>query len=230
MKVFPPRNALGSFDNVLPHVVLSRRTLPWEREPQAPGEKPGDGNPLSWLAILVFPGASAPTQQSGTLLDLAPVSAGGKLPSDTYSYGSLYATMDDFLEVGEESSNACAYIDVPRTFFAAIAPTARDLQWNAHVRSTVGTDDSFSTLYSVVVSNALPSAGQRASAYLVSLEGLLDQLPAADGTYSTLPAWMTMRLVVLTSWQFRVAPLEASFQHMLLGPQQRRHRRGDTDD
>ena len=30
--VHPPRNAQGSFDQVLPHIVLGRRTLPWERE------------------------------------------------------------------------------------------------------------------------------------------------------------------------------------------------------
>ncbi len=29
--VFPPRNGQGPFERELPHVVLGRRTLPWER-------------------------------------------------------------------------------------------------------------------------------------------------------------------------------------------------------
>ena len=30
--VFPPRNGHGPFEETIPHVALSRRTLPWERE------------------------------------------------------------------------------------------------------------------------------------------------------------------------------------------------------
>ncbi|MGB6014576.1 MAG: hypothetical protein WBG32_07585, partial [Nodosilinea sp.] len=29
--VFPPENGVGDYNNVLPHVVLNRHTLPWER-------------------------------------------------------------------------------------------------------------------------------------------------------------------------------------------------------
>lgn len=217
LKVFPPPNTLGTFDNVLPHVVLSRRTLPWEREPQAPRQATDNGPAYSWLAVLVFAGTAAPALQTGTLADLVPASASGNLPTDAYSYGSVFPSMDDFLEVGEASSDACVYIDVPLAFFAALAPSQADLLWNAHVRSTASSDGTFSNLYSVVVSNTLPTAGQSATAHLVSFEGLWSQLPNDDGSYTTAPPWSTMRLVTLKSWQFRVAPLEASFQHVLLG-------------
>src|SRR5882762_6560245 len=30
--VVPPRNSHGSFDDTLPHIVLARRALPWERK------------------------------------------------------------------------------------------------------------------------------------------------------------------------------------------------------
>src|SRR5207237_185040 len=46
--VFPPENALGNFDQYLPHIVLSKQELPWERNifedtPQSP-----------WMALLLF--------------------------------------------------------------------------------------------------------------------------------------------------------------------------------
>src|SRR6185437_15075571 len=41
----PPKNATGAFDQELPHVVLGRRTLPWER--------PGPAGAPPWLALLV---------------------------------------------------------------------------------------------------------------------------------------------------------------------------------
>src|SRR4051812_7634886 len=34
--VFPPNNATGEFDGVLPHVVFTRTTLPWERTLDTP--------------------------------------------------------------------------------------------------------------------------------------------------------------------------------------------------
>src|SRR5262245_7078840 len=38
--VYPPANETGRFDNALPHVVFTRRTLPWERTL--------DGKPPEW--------------------------------------------------------------------------------------------------------------------------------------------------------------------------------------
>ena len=46
--VFPPKAAMGDFSLVLPHVVLNRGTLPWEREAIS-GERDSP-----WLALLLF--------------------------------------------------------------------------------------------------------------------------------------------------------------------------------
>lgn len=119
--------------------------------------------------------------------------------------------------MGETPATPCTYFDLPIRQFAAIAPCKEDLRWSAHVRSKILADDDFSTFYSVVVANSLPTPGMGAVAHIVSLEGLGDQLPATEGTYDTAPAWTTMRLVSLASWRFLVAPLEASFSAMLLG-------------
>jgi hypothetical protein len=56
--VFPPEGALGDFSAVLPHVILDRPTLPWERSPEP------------WLAVLVFSGAEQPAPTTVTLADL----------------------------------------------------------------------------------------------------------------------------------------------------------------
>src|SRR5688572_25972934 len=46
--VFPPEGSLGEHSNVLPHMILNRSTLPWERE----AEKGKQDAP--WLALLLF--------------------------------------------------------------------------------------------------------------------------------------------------------------------------------
>ena len=46
--VFPPRNGHGGFDEAIPQIVISRRTLPWERrltqKPELIGTPKRDAN------------------------------------------------------------------------------------------------------------------------------------------------------------------------------------------
>ena len=51
--VFPPDLAAGELSGVLPHVMLSRRTLPWERSATGDAGAP-------WLALLLFDDSQAP--------------------------------------------------------------------------------------------------------------------------------------------------------------------------
>lgn len=218
-KVFPPPNTQGDYDSVLPHVVLRRRTLPWERKP----DQFDLNSPVqSWLAVMVFAQNEAPAVTTGTLADLYPSTApdgGGTLPIGTYSYGSASAgqMVPRFLEVGETSSAGCVWFDLDPDTFGAFAPSLADLRWNAHARQRTHKDGS-SDDYAVVVANRLPPAGQTVIAHLVSLEGLGDQLPNDDGSPpATCGAWTAIRLVSLKSWSFRVGPLQASFADVLKG-------------
>ncbi|MEM8641268.1 MAG: hypothetical protein AAGG51_20990 [Cyanobacteria bacterium P01_G01_bin.54] len=218
-QVFPPANGQEHFDNVLPHVVFSRRTLPWERIPDASAE-----NHPSWLAILVFPVSDAPKPTTGTLADLYPSSvpdiesgqtpSSGTLPSGTYSYGN---GLSYFLGYGESPTDACVYLDIPQAQFARIAPSRTDLAWNAHGRTLEDTKGDVLKDYAAVVANRLPMPGANNVAHLVSLEGLGDQLPQDDGSYPKTPAWTHIRLVSLKSWSLYVSPLDASFAHILQG-------------
>src|SRR6266566_6726163 len=49
--VYPPNGHTGDFANSLPHVVFTRRTLPWERNLH-PGKPPAAEK--TWMAILLF--------------------------------------------------------------------------------------------------------------------------------------------------------------------------------
>ena len=213
-KLFPPAKSQGEFDNVLPHVVFSRRTLPWERTPV------DSATNSSWLAILVFREDSAPTPISDKLTGLYPASApdgGGQLPAGVYSSGADLPAGQRFLGYGESPDDLCVYIDVSSDQFASVAPSLADLAWNAHGRTLKTSGKEPPGDYATVIANRLPIPGTNCVAHLISLESLGKQLPQDDGTYATPPTWKTIRLVSLKSWSFYVAPLKASFQHILQG-------------
>ena len=47
--VYPPSDQTGKFDNTLPQVVFTRRTLPWERT--LDGQAPNTEHPCPWLGL-----------------------------------------------------------------------------------------------------------------------------------------------------------------------------------
>src|SRR5262249_32175308 len=72
--VFPPEGTLGDHSNVLPHIVLSRSTLPWERTVN--GEH-GRTNRVPWLALLLFDEDQKPKPETKKVSEL------NSLPPDT---------------------------------------------------------------------------------------------------------------------------------------------------
>src|SRR5215218_1583434 len=54
---FPPPKSIGEYYNVLPHIILNRTTLPWERtiDNSAPGTS---DLPKPWMALLLFDASS----------------------------------------------------------------------------------------------------------------------------------------------------------------------------
>jgi len=228
---FPPANNQGEYQNVLPHVVLARRTLPWERSP----ELNADTN--SWLALLLFEQDEAPPLQSAQVGDLqrhpfwrsaeaakakAPQAA-SSLPVGTASYPDGYALLPAetdgkppvfALAAGENWWDPCQVIDVPARLFAAITPSLSELGWLAHARTVAlasksGPNDAESTgSFSVIVGNRLPAPNTLCTVHLVSLEGLARFLPTADGetaaklTLAGGGTADTIRLVSLASWSF----------------------------
>lgn len=193
--VFPPRNGHGDFSSVIPHIVLQRRTLPWERPlaadadlpavtpdpdlappnplPQPPSSRPFVAPP--WLALLVFEGDEASIQQSV------------QLTSDYVPANVLQA-------LGLPTPNTGITCDILQTSYPvlnAILPSLQELTVLCHARQVnvddrelnVGGGDGW---FSVVMSNRLPNAGAKCLACLVSLEQRTDVIfgdpPAVAGS------------------------------------------------
>lgn len=228
--VFPPNLANGEFDGVLPHVVLTRCTLPWERNLGTPGSS--QIYPISpWLAVLVCNQADAPPLQTVTVEELVPLgtpitvmestlTGTGKLAATTLSYG---AALLEQLGYGETPLGTCSVIDLPIGVFNKVAPAAADVQYLAHVREVDTTDgadsDATSMQCAVVVANRIPPSNGVAQAYLVSLEGMADYLPASDGTPSPLIAKTidTVRLLAYRAWSFTANNMDQTLEQLLTG-------------
>ena len=203
---FPPPDAQGDFSNVLPHIVLHSRTLPWQRS-IGPAIDPQLLFP--WMTVLTLDLEDPiPEVRSGTIADLLP----SHLPQGTISYPGLT------LEYGEAESDPVLYIDVPAALFSAIVPNQRDLPWLAHgrvisvetaSRKSDRADDALPTEFSVVVSNRLPKSGNKTAIFLVSLESMAPYLPDSG---SPLPSGTTaIRLAVLANWSFGCVPHGETF-------------------
>jgi hypothetical protein len=208
--VHPPRNAQGSFAQVFPHLVLGRRTLPWEREldpdgviPPPVAEAPDpEPRPLAggvpWLGLLLF--VDDPTRQEVTVLPQpVPLSS---VVTDPEVRGRL--------RLGGADPQVEA-IEVDAGLLRQLAPSKQEVQLCCHARQ-VNVDDrelaagDSDGWFAVVMANRLPTPGVRHRACLVSLEQRSDVVfPAGPGPGDALPSG-TRRLVLLHTWTFTAAP------------------------
>lgn len=161
--VFPPANATGAFQTRLPQIALRRRTLPWER---AADQSPQASRP-PWLALVVL--------ADGEANFLSGVSIADAMPADVRS------------NLGVTETGTCDALEVSSIVVEKVFPHRDELDYLCHVRQInledtelAGTDDD--GFLSVVLSNRLPSSGQRYGAYLISLEGQLHELPTRPTT------------------------------------------------
>jgi hypothetical protein len=193
--VFPPDGSLGEHSNVLPHIILNRSTLPWERQAIS------NNNNISWLALLLFEETEAPETQIITL--------------ETLKYINSYpAKFPNFtLESGQHEDDKVIIIDVQKQLLEKILPPTEDLTYLAHVRQ--GTDAQGNLIgdeLAVIICNRLPQKGGRSIVHLVSLEGRynnngFDFQGAGDHD--------KIRLVSLKSWSFSCIDEKQSFQGLL---------------
>lgn len=207
--VFPPPGSQGEFGNVLPHVVLTDPTLPWQRSPAAQPARQGAPVP-SWLGLLLFDEEDPPPQpQARTIADLV---------SDDHVFVPPRAA-----EFGEKATDPVTVIDVPAGLYARITPSLADLNWLAHTRQVqpaakaIADDAASPSELAVVAGSRLPADGRVSTVFLVSLEGFGPYLPDENGVApGALPTAATaVRLVVLRSWAFSAIQLKQSFQGML---------------
>ncbi|HEY0038460.1 MAG TPA: hypothetical protein VGB66_17300, partial [Longimicrobium sp.] len=182
---FPPPGSVGEYDNVLPHVVLNRTTLPWERSVDATVSSTTAGAP-PWIALLLFDAtadAGAPTVSNVTVQDLLDAYGTSATPAGQPEFcrvlprGSAVSAPGDLvLEVGQHPGDRLTVIDVPRQLLWQILPGEAEVALLAHVRvGQSSSDPGVTAEYPVVFGNRLPApgtatVGTQSTVHLVSLE------------------------------------------------------------
>lgn len=205
---FPPEGGVADYQNVLPHLVLRSRNLPWERT-LSPQKEP-------WLALLMLSEQEIVDGQAllknGTLADLVPQRP-DDLPIDDDSLETWWrpADIDAVLlprfKRPEDLNTPVRLLDLNLNLFRKLCPNRKELPLLAHIRH-VDTADKVplemvaNGEFSVLVANRFPPPGTN-TVYLISLEGwngLLDSDPGGPQPASRV------RLIVLCSWSFQNDP------------------------
>jgi hypothetical protein len=208
--VYPPKGHVGDFANALPHIVFTRRTLPWERSVH-PGQRES-GDKLPWMALLVFSAADFPDDKFPEITLRSIAELINPKPADPYVGPKLAVNKEkDGLAAYEKAEDLCNTIELEWGLFQKIAPSKDDLAYLAHVREVnTGNKETLSFLadgwFSVVLANRLPEPERKGveplavenRAYLVSLEGMTDYLPGSKEPSPSKP----VRLAVLSHWSF----------------------------
>ncbi|HEU4435442.1 MAG TPA: hypothetical protein VFR51_18800 [Pyrinomonadaceae bacterium] len=204
--VFPPDGNLGDHSNVLPHIVLNRSTLPWERTVNG-----GLSTGIPWLALLVFDDAEKPEPKKLTVADLL-----GPQPPGAPKFPTIK------LERAQQQDDALTVIDVPYTLLSQIMPTAEELKLLTHVRfGTNAKDELTGEELAIIIANRLPKARETTTAHLVSLENRFQKVEGTSDSYEFnyqgATVHSSIRLVSLKSWSFTCESHEKSFKELLTG-------------
>lgn len=217
--VFPPENSSGDHINVLPHVVLKRSTLPWEREiyklPKgAKQPNPTEGSPIDtapWMFVIVLDDDGDPCLSTKTI-DLGQPRHAGQTGTPGTLYGDqtvsfwheTYVTGEG--EGGEKGDDRVTVVDLPAGRVLHQIPTARELHFMAHARHRLSEQlVETNAEHAVVMGARLPNPRIGSVAYLVSMESRY-----LGGEFWSEPG-KDIRFVVLKSWKFR-CPDKASYK------------------
>ncbi|MEM6268498.1 MAG: hypothetical protein AAF998_03630 [Bacteroidota bacterium] len=212
--VFPPHLSVGDHSNVFPHLMISRNTLPWEREAVS-------GNPeIPWMALLVVHSEeySLVNSSSTTLGNLIAASQSPSFPGVA-------------LEPGQSATQKVTVLDVDGSLLDQILPDPNAMQYLSHVRQ--GLDDGLALAdegedLAVLIANRLPEAGGNSTVYLISLEDRYD----GQGNFIgwTNEEGKSIRFVQLYSWKFTCTDPDKDFPNLVyhLDNNQSSLRKGDT--
>jgi hypothetical protein len=190
--VYPPPGASGDFAWTLPHVVLNRATLPWERTALGGGR--GSGSP-AWLGLIVFE-AGEMAQCAGSVIKV----------------GALRRNDDAVVrpplapEMGDDPDAAVRVLDIPAALWQRVLPRPLAITKLTHVREvTPARAPQAAVAATAIVLSCRPIvAARQYEAHLVSLEGWMQ----SDGEVSAGTSWWgaadprPRRMVSLHSWRF----------------------------
>ncbi len=209
---FPPRSAQGKFGEVLPHIILSRATLPWERSGSAASGP--NATPFPWLALLVF---------SEGEIQVSNLAVGTIQPTNPLSPIRTVTLSGEAVDV---PTDPVTCIDVDFSLLKQLLPDsgnpATHFSLLTHPRCIDFTDPKNggtvrSEERAVVVASRLPEQGKRIQAHLVSLENCYESTPSGLQFLGGRPTDTNkIRLISLYSWDFFCQADNAdSFEHIV---------------
>jgi len=184
---FPPQDADGDFGAVLPHIILERSTLPWERSAVV-GTDP-DSPP--WLALLVLAedelvGRTQIVKSSALMTDAVDAEPPDPAFGDSFVLLSRGAT--------DAVDTPVLTIELDATDAKNLLPTLHELRLLNSVRQVNDQPGK-----AIVIANRLPKPDARNQVHLVSLEHQFNQ----NGSHWSETAQSNrVRLVSLTHWTF----------------------------
>jgi hypothetical protein len=194
--VFPPAGNLGEYSNALPHIILKRGTLPWERTIKSTNSN------LPWLALLLFQESEKPEPQTIKLKELKPTSGNTKFPKFEY-------------EPGQNDEDVLTVIDVPKNILDKILPPEKDIALLASVNQiTNEKNESLSEPLATILGNRLPKKGEVSTVHLVALEERYDK-DSGEFDYQGAGPNDFIRLVSLASWSFTCVNSKHNFDALL---------------
>ncbi|MCO6358753.1 DUF4230 domain-containing protein [Roseivirga pacifica] len=218
---FPPPASLGDYSSDLPHIMLTRSTLPWERFAQS-GKKS-----LPWLFLFVFDDNDI--KAGNVKVSTATIGDTIKLTDPVLPPTNASDTINLKKETGDSAleGNKLNTIEI-NSYWAKnnkILPDTEDLFLMTGVRvnsdataiTTVSTPEGVTEM-AICIANRLPTQGVKSYAHLLSLENrfssearaqsiVLNQDSATD-TYTSF--------ISLTDWSFTcLADSGESFSELL---------------
>lgn len=192
--VFPPAGNLGEYSNALPHIILKRGTLPWERTIRS------TNSDLPWLALLLFQESEKPEPKTIKLKELKATSGNTKFPTFIY-------------EPGQNGEDVVTVIDVPKNILEKILPPEKDLTLLASVNQiTNEKNESLSEPLATILGNRLPKKGEVSTVHLVALE---ERYNSGEFNYQGAGTNDFIRLVSLASWSFTCVNSKHNFDALL---------------
>jgi len=196
--VFPPANDTGRNEAVLPHLIIKRSTLPWERT-SAASPASGSKNKPAWLALLML---TEDESKQIPLVQMQPKEAGFDKPDDTKKDKD---SKFNFLEIN--SSNV--------ELFKSICPQPKDIEYLAHTVVTykpkteeqAAKKEEMATL----VCPRFPTPGKKHTVHVISIEkGMNNFIQEQSWNDNALNGKDKIHIISLYNWSFYSQPLPTS--------------------
>ncbi len=203
---FPIKGSQGRYANSLPHIVLNKRVLPWERkikkQPNAP-----------WMALLTFSEDEVPATRIMTVKKFLNPNSELTILSQSIMVPSYNPPPS-----AGDMETLCESIEIPLKLFVDIAPLDTELEYLAHCKTVnagnkTEIDMPHEGLFSIVVGNRLPANDKQNTVHLVSLEGCEKWI--SGQLLSEAESSKSIRIISLASWSFYCNSTQSGFKEIV---------------